>query len=234
MRNVDKYTYANMDVYYALTQKREVIGRVSKKYFQGHLLDIGCGEMQYKKLIESKVKLSSYTGVDIENPIYQKEIKPDVFWDGKTIPLEDNSFESAILIEVLEHVPEPQTVLNEIARVLKVEGKLLITVPFLWNLHDTPNDEFRYTPYSLTRFIENAGLEVLEMKRFGGWHGSFATMLAIYIKRGIHGRYKKILGRLAMPLITWLHKKDDKYDKTDFSNGQMITGIWCVVEKKKK
>jgi SAM-dependent methyltransferase len=222
-----------MDVYYALTQKRDVIGSVASKHFYGDLLDIGCGEMQYKELIESNVKLTSYTGMDIENPIYQKEIQPDVFWDGKEIPLKENSYDSAILIEVLEHVPEPQEVLDEISRVLKEGGKLLITVPFLWNLHDTPNDEFRYTPFSLARFIEKAGFEVIEMKRFGGWHGSFATMLAIYIKRGIQGRHKKILGRLAMPLISWLHKKDDKYDKADFSNGQMITGIWCVVEKKK-
>lgn len=234
MKDISKYTYDNMEVYHHLVQKRKLINRIAEKEFVGDVIDIGCGIMPYKELVLSKENIKSYLGVDIYNPGYQKEKKPDVFWDGKNIPLDDDLFESAMLIEVLEHVPNPQKVLNEVARVLKTKGKLLITVPFLWNIHDAPNDEYRYTPYSLKRLVNNAGFEILVMERFGGWHGSFATMLALFIKRGMSRKIKKPLGYLAMPLITWLHKKDDKYDKTDFSNGQMITGIWCVVEKKKQ
>jgi len=233
MRNIDKLTVENMDVYYPLTQKRELIKRISKDIFKkGNLLDLGCGTMPYKKLIMENSVITSYTGVDIENPIYQKTQKPDCFWDGFEVPLESSTFDNAILIEVLEHMPKPENTLNELSRLLKKDANLLITVPFLWTLHDVPNDEYRYTPFALKRMLEGSGFEIVNMESFNNWHGSMASMLALYARRGCPSRYKKIFSIMIFPVVKYLMKKDSGSRKTNFNEGQMITGIWCLARKK--
>ena len=226
-----KLTYKNVDIYYPLKQKVDLITKLSKSTFKGKLLDIGCGRMPYKNIILSNSTVESYTGMDIENPIYQDSMKPDIFWDGTTIPTENNQFDTVILIEVLEHVPDPLLVLKEIYRVLNT-GKVLITVPFLWSLHDVPYDEYRYTPFALKRLCEQAGFKVDQMECFGGWHASLASFLALYLRRAPFNQIlKTFLSRLLLPLIKFLYRKDSKFSRTEFIEGQMITGLWTLLSK---
>jgi len=229
-----KLTNNNIDIFFPLTQKVKVISYVSKKYFTGNLLDIGCGKMPYKAMILEEAKIKKYTGVDIENDIYQNQIKPDYFWKGKKLPFQNNEYECAMLIEVLEHVPEPIQVLKEAVRVLKNEGILLITVPFLWTLHDVPNDEYRYTPFALKRMLQETDFEVLELECFGGWHASLASFLALYARRALKGKKKIFATKFLKPIIKYLYKKDEKSNKKNFKEGQMITGLWCVAKIKKE
>jgi len=232
--NVDFLTIDNMDIFYPINQKKDLIKRISKEYLRGNLVDLGCGRMPYKSIIKEYSNVNNYVGIDIENEIYQKESKPDLFWDGNKIPVEDNLYDSAILIEVLEHTPEPNDVIKELNRVLKVDGYLLITVPFLWTLHDIPYDEYRYTPFGLERILIQNGFEVEKMECFGGWNASMASMISLYVKRGVNKKYRKIFSRIMLPLVKYLMKKDQKSDKSKFYEGQMITGIWCLAKKKDK
>jgi 2-polyprenyl-3-methyl-5-hydroxy-6-metoxy-1,4-benzoquinol methylase len=150
----------------------------------GAILDVGCGEMPYKPLIVNfNDRISSYIGLDIENPQYQSDKKPDLFWDGNRIPLENSSVDCAMATELFEHLPDLETVLLEIMRVLKPGGKLFFTVPFLWPLHDAPQDEYRYTPFSLKRIIEQAGFTDTDIKALGGWDASLAQMMGLWLKR---------------------------------------------------
>lgn len=201
-------------------------------FFKGNFLDIGCGRMPYKTIIEQSKKLEKYIGLDIINPTYQSEIKPDLFWDGEHIPMENSTIDSAMLIEVLEHVPSPQTVLQEIRRVMNKDGVLLITVPFLWPLHDVPHDEYRYTPFSLERLLNQSDFEVLEMEALGGWNASLGTMLSLYVKRYLGGRKQRIALFFLKPIIKWLFKRDKKNDHSTFRESSMITGLWCLAKAK--
>ncbi|MBN2485928.1 MAG: class I SAM-dependent methyltransferase [Bacteroidales bacterium] len=226
-----KPSIEKLDVFYVLEQKKELIQRVAaENFFSGNFLDIGCGRMPYKNIIEPYVE--KYTGVDIENEIYQNELKPDVFWNGSVLPFENSTIDSAMLVEVLEHIPETKKVLDEISRVLKENAALLITVPFLWNLHDIPNDEYRFTPYSLKRFLNNSGFSIIDMQAFGNWHASMATMLGLYVRRAVKSSWKKYaLSVLLRPLIIKLFEKDKKANHRNFNNGMMINGIWCLAKK---
>ena len=233
MRNIDRLTIENMDVYFPLTLKKELIKRISRDVFKkGNLLDLGCGTMPYKKLIIENSEIIDYTGVDIENPIYQNTQKPDCFWDGFEVPLESSTFDNAILIEVLEHMPKPENTLKELSRLLKKDGNLLITVPFLWTLHDVPNDEFRYTPFALKRMLEENNFEVINLESFNNWHGSMASMLALYARRGCPVKFRKIFSFFIFPVVKYLMKKDSGSNKAVFNEGQMITGIWCLAKRK--
>jgi SAM-dependent methyltransferase len=84
--------------------------------------------------------------------------RPDVFADGARLPFRDASFDTVVLLEVLEHVADAPAVLDEIARVLKPGGRLLLSVPFLYPLHDAPHDYRRYTAPGLEAAIGRSGL----------------------------------------------------------------------------
>ena len=231
-----KLTYENMDVYFPLSQKVEYIKKIAPVYFKGVLLDLGCGKMPYKKLIEANSSITKYVGMDIENLHYQQDLfKPDFFWDGIGIPLPPESVDTTILIEVLEHTPDPVNILKEVNRVLTPDGTVFITVPFLWNLHDVPYDEYRYTPFSLERMFKEAGFKTVAIHTFGNWHASLAQFLACWVRRSYMSKFKrKILARLLMPVIKYLYKKDkitykDYYNK--FVDGSMCTGFSVIAKK---
>ncbi|MEC7784133.1 MAG: class I SAM-dependent methyltransferase [Bacteroidota bacterium] len=199
---------------------------------QGALLDVGCGKMPYRNYILENSKVTNYTGIDIEAAlIYDEGVTPDYYWDGIQIPFNDNSYDCVIATEVLEHCPVPETVLKEIFRVLKPGGVFFYTVPFLWNLHEVPHDEYRYTPFSLERHLKTIGFNLIQLNATGGWHAAMAQMLGLWVKRsGISQKKQKVLAKLIKPIMIKLLKMDDS-DKVTFKEGQMITGLSGVAYK---
>ncbi|MBD5635545.1 MAG: methyltransferase domain-containing protein [Candidatus Eremiobacteraeota bacterium] len=84
------------------------------------------------------------------------------------LPFDDAVFDTIILSDVLEHVPRPEALWNEMHRVLRPGAKLLLNVPFFYWLHEQPHDYARYTCFALKRFAEEAGFEVLHLNSIGG------------------------------------------------------------------
>lgn len=226
-----KLNYQNLDTFLIRKVILQSINRIVLN-FNGSLLDIGCGKMPYKDHILNNSEIDKYIGLDIEDAlIYDEDVKPDFLWDGKTMPFQSNTFTNAFGTEVLEHCPEPEVVLKEVYRVLKDEGVFFFTVPFLWNLHEVPNDEYRYTPFSLKRHLKNAGFENIEIKATGGWHASMAQMLGLWVKRSPIGlRKSKPLFYIIRPIMQYLIRLDDRVE-VKMINGQMITGLSGIAQK---
>lgn len=131
-------------------------------YITGNVLDIGCGRKPYLLLFDYK----KYTGLDIENPGHDHTHEAiDIFYDGKKFPFPDEQFDNAICNQVLEHIFEPSEFLTEIKRVLKPDGYLLLTVPFLWDEHEQPNDYARYSSFGLKYLLTSKGFEIIEFKK---------------------------------------------------------------------
>lgn len=227
-----KFTNQNLDRYYI---RKKIFESLNSNLFlfSGTLLDIGCGKMPYKKYILENSKVKKYVGLDIENALeYDSSVKPDYTWNGEIMPFENNSFDCAFGTEVLEHCPEPEIVLKEVVRVLKLNGTFFFTVPFLWNLHEVPHDEYRYTPFSLERHLNNAGFKDIQIKATGGWHASMAQMLGLWVRRSPMSKTKrKWLSLFLKPIIGYLIKLD-KNTEIKFVEGQMITGLYGIAKKK--
>jgi len=229
-----RFDLGNIDRYYVRTSILEALLE-SRHYLTGTLLDIGCGVMPYKGvLLRPQGQTDKYLGLDLDIPAtdsYSKA-KPDLLWDGKTIPLEENTVDSAMLTEVLEHCFEPAMVLKETFRVLKKNGYLFITVPFLWPLHDVPYDEYRYTPFSLEKHLKNAGFDNIRIKSLGGWNASLGQMLSLWLNRsGVPDRKRRLLYALFLKrAIAWLYKHDHK-PQNFLDNSYMITGLTAVAQK---
>ena len=66
----------------------------------------------------------------------------------------DNKFDAVLMFEVLEHVEDPFLAANEILRVLKVRGVLLLSTPFVFGIHDAPYDYWRFTKYGLANIFK--------------------------------------------------------------------------------
>lgn len=221
----------NLDIFYIRTSIFNALV-VALPKFKHTLLDIGCGKMPYKNFILENSKVTRYVGLDIENALeYDSGIEPDYTWNGKVMPFENESFDCAFGTEVLEHCPVPEIVLKETWRVLKPGGSFFFTVPFLWNLHEVPHDEYRYTPFSLERHLNNAGFKNIEIKATGGWHASMAQLLGLWVRRSqMSERKRKYLSIILKPAIGFLIKMDAK-TKVSFVEGQMITGLYGIATK---
>jgi SAM-dependent methyltransferase len=93
--------------------------------------------------------------------------QPDYLYDGRSLPFESKSFDTVICIEVLEHTPDPQNLLNEIARVVKSDGIVVLSAPFSMRLHEEPHDYFRYTPHGFRELFARAGLDIEKLSTQG-------------------------------------------------------------------
>jgi SAM-dependent methyltransferase len=194
--------------------------------FYGTVLDIGCGLMPYKKLIQSNPRVEKYIGMDWEQSAYHKDIKPDLQWDGEKIPLPNESVDCAMATEFLEHSAAPDKILEEIFRVIKPNGRFFATVPFVWNLHEIPYDEYRYTPFSLERHLKNSGFKNMNIKALGGWNLSLAQMIGLWISFSkMNGLVRRFLRILLFPAYVWLIKTDRKPIEFDGSENSMFTGL---------
>lgn len=153
---------------------------------QGKLVDIGCGRMPYRKELEPLV--DSYIGVDHPevSKLYKSDVKPEVLVDAKKLPFQNNFFDIALLIQVLEHVDEPDKVIKEAARVLKQGGILIISVPFFYPLHDIPYDFGRYTATALKSFINETSLRIVKIKAQGSFFEFWLQMLNTFLAKRIN------------------------------------------------
>lgn len=145
--------------------RRGLLGAVTdlSSGLRGHLLDVGCGSKPYESLFD----VDSYTGLDIESDVTNKRGIADHLYDGGRFPFDDGTYDSVLCNQVLEHVFNPDDFLREIHRVLKPGGKLLLTVPFVWDEHEQPYDYARYSSFGLSSLMEKSGLKVLEHRKIG-------------------------------------------------------------------
>lgn len=93
--------------------------------------------------------------------------QPDVQADAGVLPFKNESFDAVICAEMLEHVPHPLTVVSEARRVLRPQGILLISAPFLFQIHGDPHDYGRYTDHFWCENLEKAGFRDIIVEKQG-------------------------------------------------------------------
>lgn len=129
------------------------------------ILDAGCGG---GATLETLRKYGRPRGMELseEAVLYNRERGREVVQGSiERMPFADNSFDLTLALDVIEHVPDDLLALEELSRVLRPGGSLLVTVPalaMLWSAHDEANGHYRrYTVGSLRGRVERAGFEVV-------------------------------------------------------------------------
>jgi SAM-dependent methyltransferase len=144
----------------------EFYGRAFATHARGRLLDMGCGKAPFFEAYRSHV--STVECIDwVQGPHGSDYLDQACDLTG-TIPYADGSFDTILLSDVLEHLPEPMNCWLEMNRLLDTGGKVLLNVPFYYQIHEAPHDYYRYTEFALKRFAEASGFKVEELTSIGG------------------------------------------------------------------
>jgi SAM-dependent methyltransferase len=99
------------------------------------------------------------------------------------IPKDDNTYDAVVLTQVLEHVPDPEAILSEIYRVLKPDGKLLLSVPLNGPLHGEPWHYFQFTHYGLNQLAQKTRFHITEIEKVGGAFWLIGKRLPVAFKK---------------------------------------------------
>lgn len=143
--------------------------RENDHLINGKILEVGSGE-KWRQL-NGSITLN-----------IDESAKPDVVASGEELPFDDNIFDAVLCLEVLEHTKNPNQMIKEIRRVLKRDGVLILTAPFVFEMH-CEEDYYRYTQEGLINLLS----EFKKVKVYP--NGGYFCVLTHLIRIGSFGKY---------------------------------------------
>ena len=168
------------------------------------VLDAGAGEAPYKGLFDHAI----YESADFEK--VDKHYAPATYvCDLTHIPVENARFDYILFNQVMEHLPEPAHVLQELHRVLKPGGKMIYTGPLFYEEHEQPYDFYRYTRFGLQHLFAAAGFNIERLDWLEGYFGTVAYQLS-GMSYALPSRPRDLAGGLASYFLAptlWVMKQ---------------------------
>lgn len=129
------------------------------------LLDVGAGGMRmFPGIVTMELRPTATT---------------DVAGDALALPFRDGSLDGVMILNVLEHVRDPERVATEIRRVLKPGGAVYAVAPFVFPYHEAPEDHWRYTVSGIALLFERLGFR----KAYGGFQKGPCSA---YLRLSVH------------------------------------------------
>ena len=198
-------------------------------------LDVGCGGQPFRRLLETSG--FKYHAIDTQ-------AQPDVKLDAvcaideplppSLIQLADAGFELVLCTEVLEHVLDWPSAWANLHRLLAPGGRLIITCPFVYPLHEEPYDFWRATPHSLRRFAERFGFNILEQRTLGDGFDALGTINAANTPDpAVSGLAAKVLATFARKGRKLLHRllRSDRIRRALASRSKLYVANFIVLTK---
>ncbi len=166
----------------------------------GRLLDIGCGNKPLSRFLDTSVE---YIGLDYPTTVSKGyNGRADVFGDGQSLPFQANSFDCVTLLDVMEHLPQPDAAFSEMLRVAKPGGLIITQTPFMYPLHDLPYDFQRWTAEGLRHYSTHHSVEHVEITHFGKPLETSAVLTNLALAKGmLDSLNKRRIGLLLLPVI---------------------------------
>jgi SAM-dependent methyltransferase len=153
-----------------LTKK---VNRYSDR-IRGRTLDVGAGP--HKRYAFHNI--TEYIRMDMENLPHI-----DVVGVAEDMPFPEASFDSVVCTQTLVDIFEPMKAFKEFSRVLKPNGHLLLTTPFLLDRQDSPYQNWHPTDNALRKLCTENGLEVSVLEGCGGYHSAMFQLRSRYFIR---------------------------------------------------
>jgi SAM-dependent methyltransferase len=141
------------------------------------LLDVGCGEQPLRSILREMG--FDYAGADVQ----QNKAGTVDFVAAIDQPLPPQlsargPFDFIVCTEVLEHVADWDLAFRNLRSLLAPGGRMLVTCPHFYPLHEIPHDFWRPTPYALQFFAARQGLKILDQQSAGDGLEVLGTALA--------------------------------------------------------
>lgn len=153
--------------------RREEYRALSSVSIEGTILDIGgSSKSGYHELVGGThefivANIDESYGVDV------------VFDAEEPWPVSPTSVDGVLFMNVLEHLYKYDAAVIEAYAALKSGGMLVGSVPFMFNVHGSPNDYFRYTKSTLERLLADAGFSEIDVRELGT--GGFSVMYHVLL-----------------------------------------------------
>lgn len=157
------------------------------------ILSFGSGG-QVKQILSSYGL--SFTEIDID-----EKRDPDLVQDIQDMKdVKSNSIDVIYCLEVLEHVQDPKKAVSELRRVLKKEGVVIASTPFLFPIHDEPYDFYRYTKYGIEELFKEFDLKELRARN----SYAFSVYVALIRVVSVGSIFQRLIGIILLPLFVLL------------------------------
>jgi SAM-dependent methyltransferase len=198
-------------------------------YYRGVLYDLGCGDMPYRDWLLQYA--DRYIGVDWGNSLHEK--KADIFADlNSALPIRSNDADTVVSLSTMEHLCEPQQFLNEVHRILKPRGSLILQVPFMWWIHEAPHDYFRYTRFGLQHLLEKAGFQHIQIQAQTGFWVTWVLKFNYQSMRLIRGpRWMRTPIELALRAVWFLDQHFARWLDRHWECEQETAGYFVLAKK---
>jgi ubiquinone/menaquinone biosynthesis C-methylase UbiE len=184
------------------------------------ILNVGSGGEIYEQI--RKIANAEIVQTDID-----PARNPDIVADVCDMPMfADETFDYVFMSEVLEHVKTPQAGIDEVFRVLKTDGTLYLSTPFLFPHHDEPYDFYRYTRFGLEHVLRN--FKDVQIKQRNGY---YAAILVLFARGIIHkDRKHRYIGLIVFMYMLMQYPLYWLLSKLP-SNGKGTTGYTITARK---
>lgn len=198
------------------------------------ILDIGCSDQRIRHFLPVD---SKYTGLDYYSTATQwYGTRPTVFGDAHSLPFADARFDTALMLDVLEHLRAPETCIKECERILNDGGKLFLKVPFLYPIHDAPADFQRWTRFGLLQLAKRHGFEVLSERHIGEPVETAALLANIAWSKIVlqwvrSGNPLMVLGLLLPPAVVLLNLTGALIGRFSVADDMMPHGYLLILRK---
>ena len=158
------------------------------------VLDLGCGNNPYyHKNIAGKLFC-----FDI-----RKTRTSNVVGNASSLPFKNSSFDSVISINSFYYFENPFESSKEVSRVLKKNGRFFLVTPFIYPMHDVPDDKYRFTEFGIRTLLKD-NFSIKEIKAIGGIF-NLPAVITHSIMKGFKLMFPKNLRFLSLPLIAILY-----------------------------
>jgi SAM-dependent methyltransferase len=175
---------------YRSPRTRNLVGKFVAAFPEEAIIaNVGAGNRRY--------------GVNVINIDVEPIPGVDLVGIAENLPLADSSCDGAILQAVLEHVRDADLTLQELYRVIKPTGPLLVEVPFIQGYHPSPGDYRRYTEQGLRAKLADHKFVIEESGVAVGPASAMAWVTAEFLSFLVSGRSEKAY-RLARPIFRWV------------------------------
>ncbi len=182
------------------TAHRVLLEKIIQKKLKdvtGKVLVIGAGHDPYRNMLSNA---SSVLVTDISDDYGTI----DEIVDAHELPYKDDSFDTIIAIEVIEHLHSPNKAINECYRALSENGTLICSIPFMFHVHGDPNDYQRLTKQGIIKLTSN--FKKVETHEIGGRLAVISDIITTSSKIMIP--FRIINNILRLPILNKLSSND--------------------------
>jgi SAM-dependent methyltransferase len=144
----------------------------------GRVLDAGAGNGLYRHCFDHV----EYEAADFEAVPGKEYASNHYVCDLAAIPVGDDRYDLVLFSQVLEHLPEPLAVLNELRRVLKPGARIFASAPLFYEEHEQPFDFYRYTQFGLRHLFDAAGFRDVRIDWLEGYLGTVSYQLDVFTR----------------------------------------------------